>query len=854
MIELLTDGKFKRDEILDLWAAYTRDEENLKKSLNDLAMTSSQPAYAGTNFSLVRIILQVPQVQTAVMNQLLEKLNEAILLGNSLEDVPWASLLLQQFRFLEVIVNTDSLTQKLEELLETCPIWFQQELILFLPDIVIDVQHHAIAEMLSKLMETQVELTSVILECITNLTLGKEYLEEVREKMLNLLKTNLVIGRVPAMAQFVLYDCPTIEICEKTLSVLRSLDLQPLVGEQSEEYFTTQTLFVNKLRMSILLSKTMLKAAKNVIKKTEDPPKPLDLIILLIVHSDNTMKKNCEAILKQHVKTGFYRASLLSSLYQDYKQVAKEMQPEALQLASNLFKSEDRAYADFATEWFRAQFVSQTDTIYKQREVIEKMILLMGNNDQTAKGALEILRRMTENENEMKYLQAHCNHLRVLLEKIDNFDLQEVATLSDLLYALCTSDDSASEALQDDLFILLQKQMSNSKTLTKCKGVLGAAMAIKHLAGKPESCKVAKELFAKVQIGVKNCPRSRALFYDQIGRVIADTKNIDSSFLEEITEQFQEEFVNDYMSDLNDYRGELVPKFGLNEPATEPQKCVINFGDGKYGAVVPAFFRLLRICYMRKSNGSLDEISVLLGCPVLMPNDMEAPESSTLDLIICCINWFRELISGFVSQTDSILQEQVLKRLENLMSLQAEFSCLLTMADPRYQPPPCYFHVFPAPPFVKVEKKTVKKGKRASADKSIKIPEWEAWEIGSSLCSKNSNYFRHLDATVVDLLDLKMDNNRSGSQTFITEPQICFLIKELLGMFEGCEPSESLLRDLVHLLPKICSKLQDIIGELRVQDDTKNRHAANLILSLLTKIFDCKGFRSAKYHPLLRGT
>lgn len=32
---------------------------------------------------------------------------------------------------------------------------------------------------------------------------------------------------------------------------------------------------------------------------------------------------------------------------------------------------------------------------------------------------------------------------------------------------------------------------------TKCKGVMGAAMAIKHLAGKTESCKIAEDLVCK---------------------------------------------------------------------------------------------------------------------------------------------------------------------------------------------------------------------------------------------------------------------------------------------------------------------------------------------------------------------
>ena len=122
---------------------------------------------------------------------------------DSIDDVLWGPLLLRQFRFLEIIVDTESLTMRLEELLESSPIWFTRELILYLPDIVIDAQHHAIAETLTKLMATQTDLTSVILECIANLTLGKEYLEELREKVLTMLKNNLIVARIPPLAKYV---------------------------------------------------------------------------------------------------------------------------------------------------------------------------------------------------------------------------------------------------------------------------------------------------------------------------------------------------------------------------------------------------------------------------------------------------------------------------------------------------------------------------------------------------------------------------------------------------------------------------------------------------------------------------
>lgn len=111
----------------------------------------------------------------------------------------------------------------------------------------------------------------------------------------------------------------------------------------------------------------------------------------------------------------------------------------------------------------------------------------------------------------------------------------------------------------------------------------------------------------------------------------------------------------------------------------------------------------------------------------------------------------REIITGFVTQTDTLLREQVLKRVDTLMYLQSELITSLALCDTKYQPPPCYFHYFPLPPFVKLEKKTNKKGKKSKKGDKLNVSttvENESWETGSTLCSKNPAYFRKFDAKV----------------------------------------------------------------------------------------------------------
>lgn len=97
------------------------------------------------------------------------------------------------------------MVNSLEQLLESCPSWFQNELIIFLPDIISDKQHQAIAEILNKILEDNAELINLILDCMTNLNLGKEFLNEYKEKTLNLLKTNVKVNAISAIVKYVFY-------------------------------------------------------------------------------------------------------------------------------------------------------------------------------------------------------------------------------------------------------------------------------------------------------------------------------------------------------------------------------------------------------------------------------------------------------------------------------------------------------------------------------------------------------------------------------------------------------------------------------------------------------------------------
>lgn len=58
----------------------------------------------------------------------------------------------------------------------------------------------------------------------------------------------------------------------------------------------------------------------------------------------------------------------------------------------------------------------------------------------------------------------------------------------------------------------------------------------------------------KVLTAVKSCPRSKALFYDQLAQVISQTGYIHEEFLRCVTIYIQDELINTYMVNKLDYK------------------------------------------------------------------------------------------------------------------------------------------------------------------------------------------------------------------------------------------------------------------------------------------------------------
>ncbi|KAJ6632727.1 Fanconi anemia group D2 protein, partial [Pseudolycoriella hygida] len=119
--------------------------------------------------------------------------------------------------------------------------------------------------------------------------------------------------------------------------------------------------------------------------------------------------------------------------------------------------------------------------------------------------------------------------------------------------------------------------------------------------------------------------------------------------------------------------------------------------------LLPSFFNLLRITQFER-YGNLVTINALLGCSIVLPkcmnnstemdifDDYDEPDAKKiLDIYYYTVNWMRESISAFVSQTGENMRMKTMVRLNEVIKLEEKIRYLLQRAPSNYTPPLCQF-------------------------------------------------------------------------------------------------------------------------------------------------------------------
>ncbi|KAI1890915.1 hypothetical protein AGOR_G00158510 [Albula goreensis] len=739
--------------------SHIEDQDNLRNCLLPCAppsMDGDSSSVGSYQESLIRLLLGIEMLQSSIIKTLFEKLPEFMFDGVGEDGLNVPRIIINQLKWLDRVVDSKDLADNLMQLVSVAPVEIQRDIITSLPEILEDSQHNDIAKELNSLLQQNTQLTVPILDALSSLSLSAALLTEVRGAIMATLSA-VQLEDLPVVVKFILHTITASDATEVVSDLRKKLELELCVlppvlqasqsrlkskgatGSSCVQSATTSQdcvgLVLDAIKSAVRFHKAISEAWLKAIESLEEPEnhKVIDFLVLLILHSTNTnhSRRGAERVLRVKVRGGLIREALLQKTFRGHAQVMRSYFPSILALAQSLLRSPDLCVVPFAGHMYKHAFTAFDS--YCQQEVVGSLVThvcsgVAGEVDV----ALELLCELvTQRPAEMAL---YAIFIKGILDYMDNLTPQQIRRLFYLLSSLAFGQDQHSSHIQDDIHIVIRKQLSSAMPKYKRIGIIGAVMVVGSMGSsrnKPEDCGksqgLSKEMYRQVTSLlelVQSCseasPEAAALYYDELANLLQTCK-LDPLVQEwigkSVLEDFQEEFVVDLGPEISgSFPFPAEVKYNLDEEESqggiainllpllaedirhkgEPWSQTMDKEKKRVSPLcLASFFRLLRLCEERQHQGDLEEIDALLGCPLVL-TDMEVvekaeslsrPEREFLcSLLFYTINWFREVVNAFCQQRDPEMKVKVVTRLQNISYLQTVLERCLA-ATPGFVPP-----------------------------------------------------------------------------------------------------------------------------------------------------------------------
>ncbi|XP_043933530.1 Fanconi anemia group D2 protein isoform X2 [Protopterus annectens] len=729
--------------------------------------------------SLFKLLLGIDTLQPAVLNTLFEKLPEFMYESVNEDGINMPRLIISQFKWLDRIVDGKDLTSKLMQLIAVAPLEIQRDIITSLPEILEDAQHNDIGKELNSLLQQNTQLTVPILDTLSSLNLHSQLLAEIRQSVMSTLSA-VELEDLPVVIKFILQAVSAADAVEVISEMRKKLNLescklpQQIQASQSRHKLKGQPsssanqansnndcvallldVIKSAVRFQKATSEAWIKAVENLNSVVEH--KVMDFLVLLILHTTNTnnSKKQVEKVLRNKIRVGLIQEQLLQNAFRNYSTVLRDYFPSILSLAQTLLRSADQSAVSFGSMMYKHAFTAFDS--YCKQEVISALVThvcsgLAAEVDISLDVLIDLVSQCSSS------VALYAVFLKGILDYMENLSPQQIRKLFHILGMLAYCKGHEGSHIQDDMHIVIRKQLSSTISKYKRIGIIGAVMMVSSMsktradgdkAMDKDSYRQVTALLDLVHSCIKNSPEASALYYDEMANVVLKD-NLAPQIMEHIGKPVLENFQDDYVVDLVPVvdSNNLFPTkalYNLDEEEESQGEIVINLLPllsrdihTKVGDVAAAseqsgrsvspmclapFFRLLRLCEEKQHNGNLEEIDALLGCPIYLVElelleklePLAKQEKEFLcDLLFYAINWFREIVNAFCNQKDPEMKGKVLIRLKNITELQPLLEKCLAVT-PAYVPPLASFdsEVTEAIPAMNPAVQT-KKGKKES--------------------------------------------------------------------------------------------------------------------------------------------
>ncbi|KAJ2635418.1 Fanconi anemia group D2 protein [Coemansia sp. RSA 1286] len=465
--------------------------------------------------SLVRLILGIDTLQPRLIRTLLEKLPEFI--GDEEEakehlgeTKTWVKVL-RQLRWLDYIVDSSELTEKLLEALGFVPPDMQSEIIAALPDIVSDADGGQVSRVLALMLKEAPELTLPILETLGSLECSPALLLDAR----NSIVTHLVSAEpldLPVMIKFLLQSGPADSSPATIQRIRRRLDMDSilLVSRQPSKSSTAHTnndgqapdvLIFDVITTSLRTHKHLRDAWLKIISTDEDkigPQTTLDIVVLLVLHQVSTYTKRVESVLRAKIDTVSsgavaYTPMVMDSVISRFPAVFAAHFPALLSVGSWLVRTSPLGSqgARVASAMLVAAF-STMGMLQRQEIALELAVHIGSGNANEIDTASRIFLDLAQKH--PWQLRPFAVYIKGLLDYVDNLTIEHMRVIFDALGIMSTLSSSNGEAggsddsMFNDLYIFVRKQLSSVYPRYNRIGIVGTVSLLRQLGtGSPSA-------------------------------------------------------------------------------------------------------------------------------------------------------------------------------------------------------------------------------------------------------------------------------------------------------------------------------------------------------------------------------
>ncbi|CAA7406874.1 unnamed protein product [Spirodela intermedia] len=737
-------------QFLSGFSSYVSRSQNLHRIL----IPAAREGLCGTTGSLpkaeslARVLLLVAPLQPRLQHLLLEKLPEhfdtvtvdgqSSLSSSALED-DIARLIVNQFRWLDFVLDPEGLSEKLMEVLSISPSPLKREIIGSLPEIIGDCGNcGALVEALERMLQEDSELVVPVLDAFSNLNFACSQLDQVVTVALSCIRT-VDAEHLPDLLRFLLISADKGNVGRIIFQIREQLRFfsvpepfasrhKKLKGKSIAD--ETEASILETLRSSLRFRNVLCDAIFKELKCLNQPQhyKAIDVWLLVLIHvNGGSFQKSVEKILKKKIVDGCIQESLFDQCIQGQKNLVKEYFPSFISLSDHLLTCKEEKARNFGIHLYTSLFEEFNDS-YSRQEVLSSLVTHVGSGVNFEVGsALDAMGLLTSKYSlELIPISSHVNGILDYLEGFNDDNLRKVyEVFCQLSFSHHINADSPGASIQRELVILVRKQLGNPDIRYKKMGIIGTSKIVSILGAMSASVSFSSsweanggEALEFLRVSFDSCKLESSaliLLYDELGALVQCAK-LKPAIMEWMGIHLGD-FESVFVTDLE--RGQLLSTGLYVGLEGEPWMNL----DGGISVIclnilpmlsaspeqnsqstirtLPGQLLLLSTVESLTNHGSLEGIDALLGCPFHLPSKKYLDGSLWNSLtekqkkILCfslyyAINWIRELLNAFSSQVDvgskSVTQgareettEKLLKRLRNIVFLESLLNRLLKL-------------------------------------------------------------------------------------------------------------------------------------------------------------------------------